>query len=129
MIPRRTPLAMAVLLVLVALLSPARSATSSLTAMQVYQGPHFGKNNFPPGCTRDASRDNPQNICFRMKDLSSLNPLGTAQIEVLLLVPVSATAERDMRIMRQAVAMWDGGLHYLAPKMGLPWLQKVRFHV
>jgi hypothetical protein len=122
----------AVLVVLAMLLSTARATdppSSVLNALQLYEGPHFGKNNFPPGCTRDASRDNPANVCFRMKDLTSLNPLGTADIEVLLLVPASATAERDMRIMRQAVAMWDGGIHYLAPRMGLSWLKGVRFHV
>ena len=127
---RRLPVA-AVLLLVAALLHPA-AATSPAAVVnpaQFYEGPHFGANNFPPGCTRDASRDNPDNVCFRMKDLSRLNPLGTAKIEVLLVVPVSATAERDMRIMRQAVAMWDGGIHYLAPKLGLPWLSDVRFHV
>ena len=135
---RRRRLAMgSVAAVLLGTLLPGAEASgpgSSYTAaaypaMGSYHGPYFGKNNFPPGCTREASSDDPANICFRMKDLSRLNPLGTAEIEVLLLVPLSGTAERDMRIMRQAVAMWDGGIHYLAPKMGLSWLGNLRFHV
>jgi hypothetical protein len=128
---RRRLVAAGVAAVLAALLPLAQAPDSgtTLTATEAYDGPHFGANNYPPGCTRDASRDNPENVCFHQKDLSSLNPLGTAQIEVLLLVPASPTAERDMRIMRQAVAMWDGGIHYLGPRMGLPWLANVKFHV
>jgi len=119
------------LVVLAALLVPARAddAPAAVNVLQQYEGSHFGTNNYPPGCTRDASRDDPANVCFRMKDLSSLNPLGTATLQILLLVPASPTATRDVRIMRQAVAMWDGGIHYLAPRMGLPWLSRVKFNV
>jgi hypothetical protein len=128
---RRLSLVALVAAVLAAVLPTAQASDTdtTLSAMEVYEGPHLGANNFPPGCTRDASRDNPENVCFHQKDLSSLNPLGTAQIEVLLLVPASPTAERDIRIMRQAVAMWDGGIHFLGPRMGMPWLNNVRFHV
>lgn len=128
---RRVPLVGLVVVVMAALFLPARAAdpAPALNVLQFYEGGHLGANDYPVGCTRDANRDNPANVCFRMKDLSKLNPLGTSTIEVLILVPVSVTAERDMRIMRQAVAMWDGGIHYLAPRMGLPWLSQVKFHV
>ncbi len=47
-----------------------------------------------------------------------------------MLVPVSPTAERDMRIMRQAVEMWDGGIDNLAEQMDLDWLANgVDFHI
>ena len=105
-------------------------AVTATDAASTYAGPYFGANNFPPGCTRDRSRENPENICHRMMDLSSLNPLDSPQIDVLILVPVSATTERDMRTMRQSVEMWEAGLQSLAGEMGLDWLQSgVDFHV
>jgi hypothetical protein len=97
--------------------------------MASYNGAYFGANNFPPGCTRERGSTDPRNVCFHMKDLSGINPLDSTKIDVLILVPLGPTAERDMRIERQAVAMWDEGIHYLAPKMGLPWLNQVEFRV
>jgi hypothetical protein len=93
-----------------------------------YSGPYFGKNNFPPGCTRDMSPTNPENFCFHMK--TDLNALDSPQVDVLIMVPVSPTAERDMRFMRQSVEMWEEGVDYLADQMGLEWLTDgVDFHV
>jgi len=61
---------------------------------------------------------------------TGLNALDSPEVDVLVLVPVSPTAERDMRIMRQAVEMWEGGVDYLAPQMGLGWLADgVDFHI
>ena len=61
---------------------------------------------------------------------TDLNALDSPQVDVLVMVPVSPTAERDMRIMRQSVEMWEGGIDYLATEMGLDWLgQGVDFHV
>lgn len=93
-----------------------------------YSGPYFGENNFPPGCIRDMSADNPENVCYHMR--TGLNALDSPQIDVLVMVPVSPTAERDMRIMRQSIEMWEGGIDYLADEMGLDWLSDgVDFHV
>ena len=93
-----------------------------------YAGAYFGENNFPPDCTRDRSATNPDNICYRMK--AGLNGLDSPKIDVLVMVPVSPTAERDMRIMRQSVEMWEGGIGHLADQMGLDWLaQGVDFHI
>lgn len=93
-----------------------------------YSGPYFGADNFPPGCIRDMSATNPDNQCYHMR--TGLNALDSPQIDVLIVAPVSPTAERDMRIMRQAVEMWEGGVDYLAPQMGLGWLrQGVDFHI
>ena len=93
-----------------------------------YTRPYFGANNFPPGCIRDMSATNPNNICHHMR--TDLNALDSPQIDVLVMVPVSPTAERDMRIMRQAVEMWEGGVDYLAPQMGLDWLAAdTDFHI
>lgn len=93
-----------------------------------YSGPYFGENNFPPGCIRDMSPTNPDNICHHMR--TDLNALDAPQVDVLVMVPVSPTAERDMRIMRQSVEMWEGGIDYLAGQMGLDWLGAgMDFHV
>src|SRR3954454_12177325 len=97
--------------------------------MRAFHGGFFGANNYPPGCTRDAQTSTPENICFHMKDVSSLTPLDSPQIDVLVLVPASPTAERDMRIMRQSVEMWENGIHYLGKEMGLTWMDGVDFHV
>ena len=93
-----------------------------------YVGPYFGDGNLPPGCIKDMSRDNPANVCYHGK--LGLNALDSPQIDVAVLVPVSPTAERDMRIMRQAVESWEGGIEYLSGEMGLDWLQEgVDFHI
>ncbi len=121
--------------------SPPLSPPSSLVAATLltttsaqaspaddYTGPYYGDGNLPPGCIKDMSRDNPANICYHGK--LGLNALDSPQIDVAVLVPVSPTAERDMRIMRQAVQSWEGGIDYLSGEMGLDWLQDgVDFHV
>src|SRR5688500_3421895 len=93
-----------------------------------YSGPYFGADNFPPGCIRDMSPKNPDNICHHMR--TGLNALDSPKVDVLVMVPLSPTAERDMRIMRQSVEMWEGGIDYLAGEMGLNWLAAgVDFHI
>lgn len=93
-----------------------------------YTGTHFGAGNLPPGCVKDMSRSNPANVCYHMR--TDMNALDSPQVDVLVLVPVSPTAERDMRIMRQAVEMWEGGIDYLSPQMGMDWLSTgVDFHI
>ena len=117
------------LVVLVAVL-PAlpTQAPAGASPAQEYSGPYFGDGNFPPGCIRDWRMSNPANVCYHLK--TDLNALDSPQVDVLVLVPVSPTAERDMRIARQAVDMWEGGIDYLAPQMGLDWLADgMDFHV
>jgi hypothetical protein len=112
-------------LVLIAAVVPTLAAAD---LSDQYGGPYFGKNNFPPACTRDNAADNKHNSCYRMA--TGLNGLDSPQVDVLVMVPVSPTAERDMRIMRQSVEMWEGGLGTLADQMGLDWLAEgVDFHV
>ncbi len=93
-----------------------------------YAGPWFGDGNLPPGCIKDMDPANEANDCYHMK--LGLNGLDSPQVDVAVLVPVSPTAERDMRIMRQSVEMWEGGIDYLAEEMGLDWLAEgVDFHI
>jgi hypothetical protein len=119
---------LAVLLALVvggpaALVAPAGASPS-----EQYSGPHFGAGNLPPGCVRDMSPNNPANVCHHMR--TGMNGLDSPEVDVLVMVPVSPTAERDMRIMRQAVEMWEGGIDYLAEQVGLGWLADgMDFHV
>lgn len=93
-----------------------------------YSAGHFGDDNLPAGCILEMSRDNPDNHCFHAK--AGLNGLDSPQVDVAIVVPASPTAERDMRIVRQAIESWEGGLDVLAERMGLDWLADgLDFHV
>lgn len=107
----------------------APPAPKQLTgAAASYAGAHFGNGNLPAGCIADRDEANPDNECFHMK--VGLNALDSPEVNVAVLVPVSPAAERDMRIMRQAVEMWGGGIRHLAKQMNLDWLAKgVHFNV
>jgi hypothetical protein len=113
----RLALLVAVLLVTVS----GWSAVTSASPGDDYVGPYFGDGNLPPGCIKDMSRDNPDNTCFHGK--IGLNALDSPKIDVAVLVPASPTAERDLRILRQAAEAWEGGIHYLADEMDLDWLR------
>lgn len=67
-------------------------------------------------------------VCHHMR--VDMNALDSPQVDVLILVPVSPTAERDIRIIRQSVLMWESGIDSIAPRIGLQWLADgVDFHV
>ena len=89
---------------------------------EFYTGPHFGNGKVPAGCIVDRDPINPDNHCYHMK--VGLNALDSPKVDVAVLIPISPAAERDMRIAKQAVQMWDDGLHYLADEMDLPWLSE-----
>ena len=116
---------LAVLLGVALLLMPSSAKASTADE---YRGPYFGENNLPPGCTRSHAVNDPDNICYRMR--TGLNALDSPQVDVVVMVPVSPTAERDMRLMRQSVEMWEAGIDHLADEMELDWLADgVDFHV
>ena len=127
--PRRSTSPLVALLALVALVGALLSTSpAQASPADDYVGPFYGDGNLPPGCIKDMSRDNPANVCYHGK--LGLNALDSPQIDVAVLVPVSPTAERDMRIMRQAVESWEGGISYLSEEMGLDWLAEgVDFHI
>lgn len=99
----------------------ALGSTADASPSDDYVGPYFGDGNLPPGCIKDMSRDNPANTCYHGK--VGLNTLDSPKIDVAVLVPASPTAERDLRILRQAAEAWEGGIRYLADEMGMPWLR------
>jgi len=120
---------------------PGLTPPAAASPAETYSGAHFGANNLPLGCENDvrvgelklvtlgtdpgASKNN---VCYQMR--TDMNGLDSPQVDVLVLLPLTPTAERDMRIMRQAVQMWEGGIDYLAPQMGLEWLGNgVDFHI
>lgn len=111
-----------VLLVLFALALLMTGSPASSTPSSAYVGPHYGAGNVPAGCIVDRDPLNPDNLCYHMK--VGLNALDTPKVDVDVLVPVSPDAERDLRVAEQAVNMWDGGLHYLAGEMDMPWLKR-----
>lgn len=112
-----------------------------------WSGDHFGPENMPATCVNDGPivLDGPDeqppgapvagptelirdNVCYHQR--LGLNALDSPQIDVLVLVPVQPDAERQMRIVRQSVEMWEGGIDYLAGQMGMPWLRDgVDFHI
>ena len=123
-------------------LSPSAPVTASPS--EQYTGTHFGAGNLPPGCENDVPVGEQEligipdtqvvdpkavnNVCHHMR--TDMNGLDSPQIDVLVLVPASSAPERDMRIMRQAIDMWEGGIDYLAAEMGLQWMADgVDFHV
>jgi hypothetical protein len=98
-----------------------------------YTGTHFGLGNLPPGCEGDTflgpdgQTPRTDNACYHMR--TGMNGLDSSNVDVLIMVPASPTANRDMRIIKQAVEMWQGGIHYLAPQMGVPWMKNMKFHI
>lgn len=135
---RRWALVTAVLLVSIFGLGTAQAAAPK----KQDKGPFFGANNIPALCAadmqeEDAAGDKNPNFwlskgadakCQHMR--TDMNGLDSPKVDVLIMVPVSPTAERDMRIMRQSIEMWEGGIDYLAGKLKLPWLAKgMDFHV
>lgn len=86
-----------------------------------YVGPHYGDGNLPAGCLVDTNPANPDNDCYHMK--VGLNALDSPKIDVAVLVPVSPAAERDLRLIRQVVHMWEGGIDYLSGQMDMSWLK------
>jgi hypothetical protein len=122
---RRLALLVGILLVTVGGLT---SAPASSSPADDYVGPYFGDKNLPPGCIKEMSRDNPDNVCYHAK--VGLNALDSPKIDVAVLVPASPTAERDLRILRQAAEAWEGGIDYLSDEMDLDWLRDgVDFHI
>jgi hypothetical protein len=114
------------------LAAPAAEAASPSApragAAAGFTGTYFGDGNLPAGCILDRDEADPDNQCFHMK--VGLNALDSPEVNVAVLVPVSPAAERDARVMREAVQMWDGGIHSLADQMNLQWLSKgVHFHI
>ena len=117
----RLSLLLASVLAAASFLGGVSTTTAQASPADDYIGPWFGDGNLPPGCIEDMSRDNPDNICYH--ELAGLNALDSPKIDVAVLVPASPTAERDLRIMRQAAEAWEGGIDYLAGEMGLDWLR------
>lgn len=118
----------------------------SASPSEFYSAPHFGDGNIPPGCEEDLDPESPrwwsqgsgglttpattnsQAVCHHER--TGQNSLDSADIDVLILVPATPEAERNMRISRQAIEMWEGGIEYLATEMGMDWLADgVDFHV
>jgi hypothetical protein len=119
--------------VVIGTVSPVQASPEELYSPAA---PYFGAGNFPPGCENDELVGSQldrggvaeNNVCHHMR--TGLNALDSPQVDVLVVVPVSPTAERDMRIMRQSVEMWEGGIDYLAEQMGLTWLSEgMDFHI
>ena len=119
-----------------ALFGVVTGAPASAKPSDYYSGTHFGDGNLPPDCLGDDpvryqvadGVPNENNVCHYMR--TGLNSLDSPKVDVLILVPLSPTAERDMRIMRQSVEMWEGGIDYLATEMGLNWLSDgMDFHI
>lgn len=133
-------LLVASMLALLAVATPAAASPD-----EYYSGPHFGDGNYPADCAGDFVEGTDQfwyvpgegglaggessslAVCHHMR--TDMNYLDSPQIDVLILVPASEP-ERSMRLARQSIEMWEGGIQYLAEQMGLDWLAEgVDFHI
>ena len=126
---------LAAMLAVVTLFSVAGGASEA-------EAPFFGTGNIPLECLADMQEvlddgeENPaywlahnsEAVCHHMR--SDMNGLDSPKVDVLVLAPVSPTVERDMRIMRQSVEMWEAGIDYIADQLGLQWLSEgMSFHI
>ena len=106
------------------------------------KAPHFGAGNIPALCAPemvDELSDGEPNpdfwlrntdtpVCHHMR--SDMNGLDSPKVDVLIMVPISPGAERDMRIMRQSIEMWEAGIDHIAKQLKLTWLADgMDFHV
>lgn len=115
--PRRRHLGLSLVVAVLVLAGvPALSAPGDS-----YVRPHFGDRALPAGCLLDLDPANPDNECYHLK--VGLNALDSPMVDVAVLVPVSPAAERDLRVVEQAIHMWEGGLDQLAGEMGMEWLR------
>lgn len=119
-----SPRPLLAILMLVPLLAAPASA-ESVADINLRFAPDEGLDAVQPGCTTFSFEHNP---CHQIATM--MNGLDSPKIDVLILVPASPLAERDLRMMRQSTEMWADGIHYLAGDMGLPWLQEgLEFHI
>jgi hypothetical protein len=106
------------------LIAPIAAAEASEDVTQRFSFEE-GVDNVQPGCITLDLEFNP---CHQIA--TSMNGLDTPIIDVLILVPASPAAERDLRILRQSTEMWADGLEWMARDMGLDWLADgVEFHI
>lgn len=95
------------------------------------------QESIPVDCTTAHQMVNPtgilsiprfQDACYHMR--TDLNALDTPVIDVLIIPPASMHPERDLRVMRQSIEMWDAGIHFLAAKLDYDWLAEgVKFGI
>lgn len=116
----------------------ALAATSLLSIAAVTEdgreyGPYFG-DDLPAICeaemepTLEDGSENPDYWydnadtaeCHHMG--GDMNGLDDPVIDVLIIPPVSPAPERDLRIMRQSLEMWDAGIDVVATQLGMDWL-------
>ena len=120
------------------LAAAALAATSLLGIAAVTEdgreyGPYLG-DDMPAICeaempaTLEDGSDNPNYWyanaetaqCHHMA--SDMNGLDDPIIDVLIVPPASPAAERDLRITRQSLEMWDAGIDVVANQLGMEWL-------
>lgn len=139
--PRPSELRRVIVTVLLAAL-PIFVASAAYGEQDEEQGPYFGAGNIPSICDTEMQKelaDGSENpdfwlentktpICHHMR--TDMNGLDSPQVDVLIMVPVSPGAERDMRIMRQSIEMWEAGIDHIARQLELEWLAEgMDFHV
>jgi hypothetical protein len=133
---------MMLIVLLLALLLSALPLVGAAGAAERGSGPYFGDGNIPAVCAAEMPaklEDGSNNADYWLKNTTTpvchhmrtgLNALDSPEVDVLILVPVSPTAERDMRIMRQSLEMWEAGIDYIAEQLNLDWLAEgMNFHV
>lgn len=116
----------------------ALAATSLLSVAAVSEdgreyGPYFG-DDMPEICEAEMEpelEDGSENPDYWYANADTaechhmggdMNGLDDPVIDVLIVPPASPAPERDLRIMRQSLEMWDAGIDVVATQLGMDWL-------
>lgn len=97
-------------------------------------GPYFGADNLPEACVAEMDptladgsanpaywyANSAQAVCHHMA--ADMNGLDDPVVDVLIVPPVSLAPERDLRITRQSLEMWDAGIDGVATALEMDWL-------
>lgn len=96
-------------------------------------GPYFG-DDMPEVCEAEMEptlADGSENPDYWYADAETaechhmagdMNGLDDPVVDVLIVPPASPAPERDLRIMRQSLEMWDAGIDVVAQQLGMEWL-------
>ncbi len=108
-------------------------SVAAVTADGAEHGPYLG-DDLPAICeaemdaTLEDGTANPA-YWYANSDLAECHHMATAMnglddpvVDVLIVAPASPGVERDLRITRQSLEMWDAGIDVVAEQLGMTWL-------
>jgi hypothetical protein len=90
-------------------------------------GPYHG-DDMPRACAAEMDKEgsaywydnSDEAVCHHMA--GDMNGLDDPIVDVLIVAPASPALERDLRITRQSLEMWDAGIDVVAEQLNMSWL-------